>query len=76
LVVLPAVVSVLPGVELNAGLALIPVLNISLVSKEIVAGTYHWNYIVLIFVSSCAYAAAALAVAIRLFQREEVLFRV
>jgi sodium transport system permease protein len=76
LVVLPAVVSVLPGVELNAGLSLIPVLNISLVSKEIVAGTYHWDYIVLIFASSCAYAAAALAVAIRLFQREEVLFRV
>jgi sodium transport system permease protein len=76
LVVLPAVVSVLPGVELSAGLCLVPVLNISLVSKEIVAGTYHWNYIVLIFASSCAYAAAALAVAIRLFQREEVLFRV
>ena len=76
LVVLPAVVSALPGVELNAGLSLIPVLNVSLVSKEIVAGTYHWNYIVLIFASSCAYAAAALAVAIHLFQREEVLFRV
>ena len=76
LVVLPAVISVLPGVELNAALSLVPVLNISLVSKEIVAGTYHWNYIVLIFTSSCAYAAAALSVAIRLFQREDVLFRV
>jgi sodium transport system permease protein len=74
-VILPAVVSVLPGVELNAGLALIPVLNTSLISKEIVAGTYHWNYIALIFASSCVYAAAALAVAIRLFQREDVLFR-
>jgi sodium transport system permease protein len=74
-VILPAVVSVLPGVELNAGLALIPVLNTSLISKEIVAGTYHWNYIALIFASSCVYAAIALAVAIRLFQREDVLFR-
>jgi sodium transport system permease protein len=76
LVVLPAVVSLLPGVELNAPFCLIPVLNISLVSKELVAGTYHWGYIALIFASSCVYAAAALAVAIRLFQREEVLFRV
>jgi sodium transport system permease protein len=76
LVALPAVISALPGVELNAALCLVPVLNISLVSKEIVAGTYHWSYIGLIFASSCAYAAAALAVAIRLFQREEVLFRV
>jgi sodium transport system permease protein len=75
LVVLPAIISVLPGVELNAGLSLIPVLNTSLVSKEIVSGTYHWDYIVLIFASSCAYASAALALAIWLFQREEVLFR-
>jgi sodium transport system permease protein len=75
LVILPAVISVLPGVELNAPLSLIPVLNTSLVSKEIVGGTYHWNYMALIFCSSCVYAAAALAIAIRLFQREDVLFR-
>jgi sodium transport system permease protein len=74
-IVLPAIISVLPGVELNAILSLIPVLNTSLVSKEIVAGSYQWDYIVLIFASSCAYASAALAVAIWLFQREEVLFR-
>jgi sodium transport system permease protein len=46
-----------------------------LASKEIVAGTYHWNYLALILVSSCVYAGAALAVAIRLFEREDVLFR-
>lgn len=74
-VILPAIVSVLPGVDLNAGLSLIPVLNTSLVSKEIVAGAYPWNYMALIFASSCVYAAAALAVAIHLFQREDVLFR-
>jgi sodium transport system permease protein len=54
LIVLPAVISVLPGVELNAALSLVPVLNVSLVSKEIVAGTYHWNYILMILASSCA----------------------
>jgi sodium transport system permease protein len=75
-VVAPAIVSILPGVELNARLSLIPILNTSLVSKEIVSGTYHWNYVALIFGSSCVYAAAALWVAIRLFQREDVLFRI
>lgn len=75
LVLMPAVISVLPGVDLDLRLSLIPVLNTSLVSKEIVSGTYHWNYIALIFLSSCAYAGAALWVAIRLFQREDVLFR-
>ena len=74
-VVLPAVAAVLPGVELNAALALVPVLNASLVSKEIMTGTYHWNYIALIFASSCIYAAVAIAIAVKLFQREDVLFR-
>ena len=75
LVVIPAVASLLPGVELNAKLALVPVLNTSLVSKEILTGTYHWNYIALIFLSSCAYAAAAMFIAVKMFQREDVLFR-
>jgi sodium transport system permease protein len=74
-VVLPAVAAVLPGVELNTLLALVPVLNTSLVSKEIMTGTYHWKYIALIFASSCIYAAAAIAIAVKLFQREDVLFR-
>jgi sodium transport system permease protein len=74
-VVLPAVAAVLPGVELNTTLALVPVLNTSLVSKEIMTGTYHWNYIALIFASSCIYAAVAIAIAVKLFQREDVLFR-
>jgi sodium transport system permease protein len=74
-VVLPAVAAVLPGVELNTALALVPVLNTSLVSKEIMAGTYHWKYIALIFASSSIYAAVAIAIAVKLFQREDVLFR-
>jgi sodium transport system permease protein len=75
MVVLPALASVLPGVELNVHLALIPVLNTSLVSKEIITGTYHWKLIGLIFASSCVYAAVALGIAVKLFQREDVLFR-
>jgi sodium transport system permease protein len=75
IVVLPAVAALLPGVELNTGLALVPVLNTSLVCKEIVTGTYHWNYIFLIFASSCVYATVAVGFAVKLFQREDVLFR-
>ena len=73
--ILPAVASLLPGVELNSRLALVPVVNVSLVSKEILSGTYHWNYILLIFGSTCVYAAAALAAAVAMFKRESVLFR-
>ena len=73
--VIPAVASVLPGVELTPKLALIPVLNTALLCKELITGTYHWNSIVLIFASTCVYAAVALFLAVKTFQRESVLFR-
>ena len=75
IVVIPAVASLLPGVELTAKLSLVPILNTSLVCKEIMTGTYHWNSMALIFASSCVYAAAAMFLAVKMFQRESVLFR-
>jgi sodium transport system permease protein len=75
LTIMPAVASFLPGVELNHRLAFFPVLNVSLLSKELLSGTYHWDYIAIIFGSTCFYAAAALALAVRMFRRESVLFR-
>jgi len=74
-IIIPAIAAMLPGVELNPKLALIPILNVSLLCKELVIGTYHWNYIAIIFSSTCVYAAGALFLAIKMFQREEVLFR-
>ena len=74
-VILPAVAAMLPGVELTSKLALVPILNMSLLCKELVTGTYHWNYIAIIFSSTCVYAATALFLAVKMFQREDVLFR-
>ena len=74
-VIMPAVVGMLPGIDLNARLALVPLLNLSLVCKEMLSGVWHWNYIALIFGSSCVYAAVALALAVKMFNREDVLFR-
>src|SRR3984893_15276707 len=73
-VIVPAVAAMLP-IDLTAKLALVPVLNASLLCKELVTGTYHWNYIAIIFLSTSVYAAAALFFAVKLFQREDVLFR-
>jgi len=75
LVIIPAISAMLPGVELTPKLAIVPLLNVSLLCKELVTGEYHWNYIVLIFASTCVYAAAALYLAVKMFQRESVLFR-
>lgn len=74
-IILPAVIGMLPGVELNARLALVPILNVSLVSKELVSGVWHWDLIALIFGSTCLYAAVALGLAVKMFNREDVIFR-
>jgi sodium transport system permease protein len=74
-IILPAMMAMLPGVELSTRLAFVPILNLSLVSKELVSGVWHWPYLALIFGSSCLYAAAALALCVRMFNRESVLFR-
>lgn len=75
LVIIPAIAAIVPGLDLNPKLALVPVLNVSLLCKELVIGTYHWNYIAIIFSSTCLYAAFALFLAVKMFQRESVLFR-
>ena len=75
IVIMPAVIGMLPGIDLNARLALVPLLNLSLVCREMLSGIWHWNYIALIFGSSCLYAAIALALAVKMFSRESVIFR-
>ena len=76
LVLMPAMAAMVPGFDLNAKLALVPVLNVSLVSKEVLTGNYPWLLIGLVFASSCAYATAALSLAVAAFKHESVLFRV
>jgi sodium transport system permease protein len=74
-VIVPAIAAMLPGAELTPRLSLIPILNVSLLCKELIAGTYHWRSIALIFSSTCVYAGAALFIAVKMFHRESVLFR-
>ncbi|HUJ33010.1 MAG TPA: ABC transporter permease [Candidatus Acidoferrum sp.] len=75
-VIMPAVIGVMPGVELNWKTAFIPILNTSLVSKDVIGGNYHWALMAAVFGMTCAYAAIAIAAAVRMFNREDVLFRV
>lgn len=74
LVIIPAVCAMLP-IDLTAKLSLVPILNAALLCKELVIGTYHWNYIAIIFFSTSIYAGVALFLAVKMFQREDVLFR-
>jgi sodium transport system permease protein len=74
-VIVPAVAAMLPGAELTPRLSLVPILNVSLLCKDLITGTYHWNSIALIFLSTCLYGGAAIFIAVRMFHRESVLFR-
>jgi len=74
-IIMPAVIGMLPGIELNAKTAFVPILNLSLVCKEMLSGVWSWSYIAIIFGSTCVYAGAALAVTVRMFNREDVIFR-
>jgi len=74
-VVVPAVVGMLPGLELNVGLALIPVFNVSQLIKEIIIGEYSPMNFVTAFASNVLYALVAFWISVRIFKTESVLFR-
>ncbi len=74
-VILPAMAGMLPGVELNAALAMVPILNVSLAAKELLTGSFPIVHLTIVFASTCAFAGIALFAAFRMFQTESVLFR-
>jgi sodium transport system permease protein len=75
LIILPAFVSILPGIEINFTVALIPVVNISLIIKEAISGSIEWKYVFTAFFSTVALAGITLYLAKEWFKRESVLFR-
>jgi sodium transport system permease protein len=72
---LPAMVGMIPGIDISPQLAFVPVLNVSLVAKDIFSGVYHWPLIGLTFLAMCIYAWIALSFALSRFQNESVMFR-
>ncbi|TVQ01959.1 MAG: CPBP family intramembrane metalloprotease [Planctomycetaceae bacterium] len=69
----PGVLSLLPGVELTTGLAVVPLVNIILLARELLAGGVDPVAAVAAVVSTVAYAAAALGIAARLFGSDAIL---
>jgi len=75
LVIMPAMVTFVPGIELNWSLVCVPIVNLCLALKDILMGTIHPALIGVVFLSTVVYAAFGLFVATRIFGRESVLFR-
>jgi sodium transport system permease protein len=74
-VLLPVAIGMIPGIELNASTALIPVLNVSLATKEIIAGTIQPLILAEVYLSLTILAAVSLLACARWFEREETIFR-
>jgi sodium transport system permease protein len=72
----PAVVGMLPGLELTPALALIPIFNVCQLVKEIFLGEFSRLSFGIAFGANLAYAAIAYFIASRIFKSESVLFRV
>lgn len=70
---IPMMVTMAPGVELNAYLAFAPVVNIALLIKSMFVGEAHPDLVFLTLLASVVYAALAFLVAARVFERENVL---
>jgi sodium transport system permease protein len=74
-VILPVLVGMMPGLELDPVTAVIPVLNVSLASKEIIAGTIQPLLLAEVYLTLIALASLSLWGCARWFEREETIFR-
>lgn len=70
IMVLPAMVGFFPGVELNTITAAIPVVNVVLATKELIAGTLDWGLLGISFAVMITLAIVAVVVSYRRFDKE------
>ena len=74
-IIFPAVIGTLPGIELNTITALIPVLNVSLASKDIIAGVMDPFLMTEVYASLFGLAGLAIFWCVKWFNRESTIFR-
>lgn len=74
IVMLAGYVSFIPSVEFTASTALVPVLNICLLIKQLFTFEYNTALILEVFVSNIAYAAFSIIILSRIYNSENILF--
>jgi len=74
-IIVPAAIGMMPGMSINLTTALIPVLNVSLATREIIAGTMTTGMLVVVYVSLTAFAVLSLWGSVLWFKRESTVFR-
>lgn len=74
IVMLAGYISFIPSVEFTPSTALVPVLNICLLIKQIFTFEYNTALILEVFVSNLAYAAFSIIILSRIYNSENILF--
>ena len=69
----PGIFSLMPGVELTGTLAIVPLVNIVLLARDLLSGGFSPVPAIAAILSTFAYAIAALGIAARLFGSDAVL---
>ena len=75
IVVLPAVAGFIPGIELNYVTAFIPIVNVVLATKQIIAGNMDMILIGITFISLVLLAAISVAISYKQFGKESNILR-
>ncbi len=70
IIILPAMIGFIPGIELDSITALIPIVNIVLATKELVAGTLTFGLMALVFAVMFAFAVLAVIISYKRFEKE------
>ena len=74
-IIVPAAIGLTPGMELNKITALIPILNVSLATKEMLSGSINWILLSEVYASLIVLAGFSLWFCVKWFNREETIFR-
>ena len=70
IVIVPAVIALLPGIKLDWSTVFVPILNVALATKEIVAGTIQPIHYVITVISLIILALISVALSYREFSKE------
>jgi sodium transport system permease protein len=74
-VIIPAFIGLLPGLKLNMTTALIPILNVSLATKAIIAETITLPQLLTVYFSLIAVAVISIYFCSKIYGRESAIFR-
>ncbi len=76
IIVIPLVIGSIPGTGFNFITASVPILNVALATREIVAGTIDINLLIIVYLSLFIFAGLGIYVSLRWFGHEGNIFRV